>query len=71
MVEREKEIPGNPGEGSGGLGGKKKRKKGAISNKNGEQGPCEVTMLSYAPPRNIAVNHMLIMIPQKINHTVG
>ena len=24
MVEREKEIPGNPGEGSGGLGGKKK-----------------------------------------------
>jgi len=71
MVEREKEIPGNPGEGSGGLGGKKKRKKGAISNKNGEQGPCEVTMLSYAAPRNIAVNHMLIMIPPKINHTVG
>ena len=71
MVEREKEIPGNPGEGSGGLGGKKKRKKGAISNKNGEQGPCEVTMLSYAPPRNIAVNHMLIMIQPKINHTVG
>ena len=70
MVEKEKEIPGDPGEGSRGLGGKKK-KKGAISNKNGEQGPCEVTMLSYAPPRNIAVNHMLIMIPPKINHTVG